>query len=81
MQNGKDPPTRKKENENWQGEPKYSKKTCRSASLFTINPTWHGLGSNPGRRGGKLATNDLSYGTALPPLPVTWNIKLILHNI
>jgi hypothetical protein len=25
----------------------------------------HDLGSNPGRRGGKLATNRLSYGTAV----------------
>jgi hypothetical protein len=51
-------------NENWKGKPKYSEKTCPSATLFTTNPTWPDLGSNPGRRGGKPATNHLSYGTA-----------------
>jgi hypothetical protein len=29
------------------------------------NPTWLDPGSNPGRRGGKPATNRLSYGAAL----------------
>jgi hypothetical protein len=28
------------------------------------NPTWLALGSNPGRRGEKPASNRLSYGTA-----------------
>jgi hypothetical protein len=51
-------------NENWQWKPKYSEETCPSATLFTTNRTWPDLGSNPGRRGGKLATNRLSYGTA-----------------
>jgi hypothetical protein len=37
-----------------------------SATLSTTNPTWPELGSNPGRSGGKPATNRLSYGTALP---------------
>jgi hypothetical protein len=27
-------------NENWQGKPKYSDKTCPSATLSTTNPTW-----------------------------------------
>jgi hypothetical protein len=45
-------------NENWQGKPKYSEKTCPSATLSTTNPIWPDLGSNP-------ATNRLSYGTAL----------------
>jgi hypothetical protein len=35
-----------------------------SATSFTTNPTWPGLGSNLGRRGGKPATNRLSYDTA-----------------
>jgi hypothetical protein len=39
-------------------------KTCPRATLPTTNPTWPDLGSNPGRRGGKRATNSLSYGTA-----------------
>jgi hypothetical protein len=37
-------------NENWQGKPKYSKKTCPSATLSITNPTWPDPGSNPGRR-------------------------------
>jgi hypothetical protein len=52
-------------NENWQEKPKYSEKTCPRATLSTTNPTRPDLGSNPGRRGGKPATNRLSYGTAL----------------
>jgi hypothetical protein len=50
---------------NWHGRPKYSEQTCRSANLSSTNPTLYDLGSNPGRRGGKPATNRLSYGTAL----------------
>jgi hypothetical protein len=41
-------------NEDWQGKPKYSDKTCPSATLSTTNPTWLDPGLNPGRRGGKL---------------------------
>jgi hypothetical protein len=37
-------------NHNWQWKPKYSEKTCPSATLSTTNPTWPDLGSNPGRR-------------------------------
>jgi hypothetical protein len=48
---------------NWQGKPQYSENTCPSATLSTTNPTWC-RDSNPGRRGGKPATNHLSYGTA-----------------
>jgi hypothetical protein len=48
-------------NENWQEKPKYSWKTCPIATLSTINLSWSDLGSNPGRRGGKSATNRLSY--------------------
>jgi hypothetical protein len=32
--------------------------------LSTTYPTWLDPGSNPGRRGGKPATNRLSYGAA-----------------
>jgi hypothetical protein len=53
-------------NEDWQGKPKYSEKTCPSATVSTTNPTWPDPESNPGRRGGKPATNRLSYGAALP---------------
>jgi hypothetical protein len=52
-------------NEDWQGKPKYSEKTCPSATLPATNFTWPDLGSNAGRRGEKPATNRLSYGTAL----------------
>jgi hypothetical protein len=51
--------------EDWQGKPKYSEKTCPSATLSTTNPTRPDPGSNPGRRSGKPATNRLSYGAAL----------------
>jgi hypothetical protein len=47
-------------NEDWQGKPKFLEKTCPSATLSTTNPTW----PDPGRRGGKPATNRLSYGAA-----------------
>jgi hypothetical protein len=52
-------------NENWQGKPKYSEKTCPSVTLSNTNPTWPDLGSHPGCRGGKPATNRLSYGMAI----------------
>jgi hypothetical protein len=47
------------------GKPKYSEKTCPNATLSTTNSTLPYLGSNPGRRGGKPATNRLSYGRAI----------------
>jgi hypothetical protein len=46
------------------GEPRYSEKTCPSAALSTTKPTWLDTGLNPGRRGGKPATNRFSYGVA-----------------
>jgi hypothetical protein len=46
------------------GRGKYSEKTCSSAILSTTNPTWLDPGLNPGCRGGKSATNRLSYGAA-----------------
>jgi hypothetical protein len=49
-------------NEDWQRKPKHSEKICPSATLSTTNPTWPDPGSNPGRRGGKPATNRLSNG-------------------
>jgi hypothetical protein len=49
----------------WQGKPKYSEKTCPSATLSTRNRTWPDPGSNPGRRGGKPANNRFSYGAAI----------------
>jgi hypothetical protein len=60
-------------NENWQGKPKYSEKTCLSATLSTTNPTWPDPGLNLGLRGGKPATNRLSYGTA-------WVLNIVFSN-
>jgi hypothetical protein len=51
-------------NKNWQERPKYPEKTFSSATLSATNPTWPELGSNPGLRRGKPASNRLSYGTA-----------------
>jgi hypothetical protein len=51
-------------NEDWQRKPKYSEKTCHSATLSTTNPTWLDPGLNPSRCGGKPATDLLSYGAA-----------------
>jgi hypothetical protein len=56
-------------NEDLQG--KYSEKTCPSATLST-NPTWPDPGMNPGCRGGKPATNRLSYSAA--------NTEPLLHK-
>jgi hypothetical protein len=61
-------------NENWQEKPKYSEKTCRNATFFNTNPICPDLGSNPGRRSGKPATNRLSYGTAFCPVYFTGSI-------
>jgi hypothetical protein len=47
-------------------KPKYSEKTYPSATLSTANLTWADMGSNPGRRGGKPATNLLSYSVVYP---------------
>jgi hypothetical protein len=46
-------------------EPKYSEKTCPSATTSTTDPTWPDRSSNPDCHGGKLATNCLSYGMTL----------------
>jgi hypothetical protein len=46
------------------GETKELGGNLPSATLSTINPTLLDMGSNPGSRGGKPATNRLSYGTA-----------------
>jgi hypothetical protein len=58
-------------NEDWLGKPKYSEKTCPSATLVTTNHTLLDPGLNPGRRGGKPATNRLSYGAAIAALRAT----------
>jgi hypothetical protein len=64
--------------EDWQGKPKYSEKTYPSCKLSTTNPTWPDQGSISGRRGGKPATNRLSYGANLLLFDV---IITLLNNI
>jgi hypothetical protein len=59
----------------WQGKPKYSEKTCPGATLSTTNPTWPDPGLDPGRRGGKPATNRFSYGAAQLLLKVCRSLK------
>jgi hypothetical protein len=49
----------------WPGKPKYSEKTSPKTALSPTDPTWFEQGSSPSRRGGKPATNCLSYGTAV----------------
>jgi hypothetical protein len=48
-------------NKRQQGKQKYLKETCPSAALFPTDPVWFDKGSNPDLRGGKLATNQMSY--------------------
>jgi hypothetical protein len=62
-------------NEDWQGKPKYSEKTCLSATLSTTKSHLRDPGSNPGRRGGKPATNRLSYGVAILNLLLKIDLK------
>jgi hypothetical protein len=47
----------------WQRKPHNSAQTSFSAALSTTDTIRLEPGSNPGRRGGKPATNGLSYGT------------------
>jgi hypothetical protein len=49
----------------WDGKPKYLKKTCSSATVSTRDPTWPDPGSNPGHCSGKPEINCLSYGMAM----------------
>jgi hypothetical protein len=58
-------------NDDWQGKQKYSEKTCPSAALFTTNTTCC-PDANPGRHGGKPATNHLSYDTAPLSVILDW---------
>jgi hypothetical protein len=45
----------------WQGKPKYLEKTYPNAVLSTTNPTEPKPDLNPGRRGGKSASELLSF--------------------
>jgi hypothetical protein len=46
------------------GETEVAGENLPSGTFSTTYPTWPVLGSNPGRHGGKPATNRLSYDTA-----------------
>jgi hypothetical protein len=60
------------------GKPKYYKKTFPNAALSTTNPTCC-LDANPGRRGGKPASNPLNYGTVMyHDLGITWRNILVV---
>jgi hypothetical protein len=61
-------------NDDWQGKPEYWEKTCPSAASSTTDATCCS-NANPGRCGGKPATNRLSYG-GLWPLPY---MKLFIY--
>jgi hypothetical protein len=52
-------------NVDWQGKPKFSEKTCPGATFVHHKIPRAHAGLNPGRRGGKPATNRLNYGAAL----------------
>lgn len=47
------------------GKPKYSEQHPPFSTFSTINSTWTDMGLNPGLCDKRLATNHLSYGTAL----------------
>jgi hypothetical protein len=47
------------------GRPKYSRKTCPTATLSITNPTWTDPGSKPGLLAGRPAANRLSRDTTL----------------
>jgi hypothetical protein len=46
------------------GETQLLEENLPQRHFFPPNPTWPDPGSNPGHRGGKPATNRLSYGAA-----------------
>jgi hypothetical protein len=66
-------------NVDWQGKRRFSEKTCPSAT-FVHHKIPHNQTRvwTPGRRGGKPATNRLSYGAALT---FTWGIYRCGKNI
>jgi hypothetical protein len=57
------------------GETELFGEICPTATLSNINPTWPDPGSNPGRRGGKPATNRLSRGKAVYFFGYSFKVK------
>jgi hypothetical protein len=49
-------------------------------SHYTTNPTWPDPGLNPDRRGGKPATNRLSYGAAISTISLFKILDVIIDN-
>jgi hypothetical protein len=62
-------------NESSQRKPWYSEETRPIATLRITNTTWPDLGSNPGRRCWKPASNRLSYDTAWRVLAIVYDIQ------
>jgi hypothetical protein len=56
------------------------RKPAPSATLSTTNPTWPDPCANTGHRGGKPATNRLSYGAANNTVTFTPKLLIILEN-
>jgi hypothetical protein len=59
-------------NQNWQGKPKYSEKTCPDAILFISYPTWFEVGPN---RASAVRSRRLTSWAMARPLVFNW-IKL-----
>jgi hypothetical protein len=55
---------------------KTRRKTCLSATLSTTNPTRIDPGGNPGLRGERPATNDLSHGTATGGVAPVYKLRI-----
>jgi hypothetical protein len=49
----------------WQGNDEELGENLSQCHFVTTNPTWIDPGANPGLRGERPATNDLSHGTAI----------------
>jgi hypothetical protein len=61
----------------WAGETEVLGENLPQRYLSTTNPKWPDLESNPGRRGGKPATNRLSYGIVNTVLWIEFSFKKI----
>jgi hypothetical protein len=53
------------------------RKTCPTATLSTINPTWIDLGSNPDLRGERPATIYLGHAKALPFINIPCPLRYV----
>jgi hypothetical protein len=66
----------------WQGRPKYSDKTCPSATLSTTNPTWLDPGSRSGSMWGlwwtKRHWGRFSQSTSVSPANHSTNFSIII---